>query len=56
MVRDRGTSLCNLWKQLRGELERLRADMYRSAEELAFEEAATLRDRIQVLEKLELKR
>jgi excinuclease ABC subunit B len=47
-----------LWTvtELRGELERLRADMYRSAEELAFEEAATLRDRIQVLERLELSR
>jgi excinuclease ABC subunit B len=47
-----------LWTatELRGELERLRADMYRSAEELAFEEAAALRDRIQVLERLELSR
>ena len=40
--------------ELRGELARLRADMLRAAEELAFEEAASARDRIKVLEKLEL--
>jgi len=40
--------------ELRGELARLRADMLRAAEELAFEEAAALRDRIRVLERLEL--
>ena len=40
--------------ELRGELARLRADMLRAAEELAFEEAASVRDRIKVLEKLEL--
>jgi len=43
-------------KELRGELARLRADMLRAAEELAFEEAAGLRDRIKVLERMELKR
>ena len=40
--------------ELRGELERLRADMMRAAEELAFEEAAALRDRIRILERMEL--
>ena len=40
--------------EIRGELERLRADMMRAAEELAFEEAATLRDRVRVLERMEL--
>ena len=43
-------------KELRGELARLRSDMLRAAEELAFEEAASLRDRIKVLERMELKR
>ena len=40
--------------ELRGELARLRADMLRAAEELAFEEAASARDRIKVLERIEL--
>jgi excinuclease ABC subunit B len=43
-------------QQLRGEIEKLRADMLRSAEELRFEEAAKLRDRLKQLESLELKR
>ena len=43
-------------KELRGELARLRADMLRAAEELAFEEAASLRDRIKVLERMELRK
>jgi excinuclease ABC subunit B len=43
-------------KELRGELARLRADMMRAAEELAFEEAASLRDRIKVLERMELRK
>ena len=42
--------------ELRGEIERVRADMLRSAGELAFEEAATLRDRLKQLEALELSR
>jgi excinuclease ABC subunit B len=43
-------------ERLRGEIEKLRADMLRSAEELRFEEAAKLRDRLKQLESLELKR
>jgi len=43
-------------EKLRGEIERVRADMLRSAEELRFEDAARLRDRLKELEKLELKR
>ncbi|HEV8114557.1 MAG TPA: excinuclease ABC subunit UvrB [Planctomycetota bacterium] len=43
-------------EKLRGEIERVRADMMRSAEELRFEDAAKLRDRLKVLEGLELKR
>ncbi len=43
-------------ERLRGEIERLRADMLLAAEELRFEEAATLRDRLSELEALELVR
>ena len=43
-------------EKLRGEIERVRADMLRAAEELHFEEAAKLRDRLKELEKLELRR
>jgi len=43
-------------KELRGEIQRLRADMLRAAGELAFEEAAKLRDRLKQLESLELAR
>jgi excinuclease ABC subunit B len=43
-------------KELRGEIQRLRADMLRAAAELAFEEAARLRDRLKQLESLELAR
>jgi len=42
--------------RLRGEIEHLRADMLLAAEELRFEEAAGLRDRLNQLEDLELKR
>jgi len=42
--------------RLRGELARLRDDMARAAEELRYEEAARLRDRIRELEALELAR
>jgi excinuclease ABC subunit B len=43
-------------EELRGELARLRDDMRHAAEELRFEEAAKLRDRIRELEGLELSR
>jgi len=43
-------------RRLRAEIERVRADMLRAAGELAFEEAATLRDRLRELEALELAR
>jgi len=43
-------------EKLRGEIERVRADMLRAAEELRFEEAAKGRDRLRELEKLELQR
>ena len=43
-------------KELRGEIQRVRADMLRAAGELAFEEAAKLRDRLKQLESLELAR
>jgi excinuclease ABC subunit B len=43
-------------ERLRAEIEKLRADMQRAAAELAFEEAARLRDRMRTLEELELKR
>ncbi len=43
-------------QELRGEIARVRADMLRAAGELAFEEAATLRDRLKQLEELELAR
>jgi excinuclease ABC subunit B len=43
-------------ERLRGEIERLRADMLRAAEELRFEEAAKARDRLKRLEELELRR
>jgi excinuclease ABC subunit B len=43
-------------EKLRGEIERVRADMMRSAEELRFEDAAKLRDRLKHLEQLELGR
>jgi excinuclease ABC subunit B len=42
--------------RLRGEIEKARADMLRSAQELRFEEAARLRDRVQKLEGVLLKR
>ncbi|MDP6938113.1 MAG: excinuclease ABC subunit UvrB [Planctomycetota bacterium] len=42
--------------RLRGEIEHLRADMLLAAQELRFEEAADLRDRLTQLEDLELKR
>ena len=42
--------------RLRGEIEHLRADMLLAAQELRFEEAAGLRDRLTQLEDLELKR
>jgi excinuclease ABC subunit B len=43
-------------RELRAEIARVRADMQRAAEELAFEEAARLRDRLRELEALELAR
>ena len=43
-------------EKLRGEIERVGADMMRSAEELRFEDAAKLRDRLKQLEQLELGR
>jgi excinuclease ABC subunit B len=43
-------------EKLRGEIERIRADMMRSAEELRFEDAAKLRDRLKQLESIELAR
>jgi len=43
-------------KKLRAEMAKLRADMLRAAEELAFEEAAKLRDRLKELESVELSR
>jgi len=42
--------------RLRGEIEKVRADMLRAAEELRFEEAAGMRDRLRKLEELELAR
>jgi len=42
--------------RLRGEISRLRADMLLAANELRFEEAASMRDRLQQLEQLELAR
>jgi excinuclease ABC subunit B len=42
--------------KLRGEIQRVRADMLLAANELRFEEAATLRDRLGQLEALELAR
>ena len=42
--------------RLRGEIARLREDMFRAANELRFEEAAGLRDRLRQLEELELSR
>jgi excinuclease ABC subunit B len=42
--------------RLRGELARLRADMHHAAEELRYEDAARLRDRVRELERLELAR
>ncbi len=43
-------------ERLRGEIEHLRADMLLAAQELRFEEAAGLRDRLTRLEDMELKR
>ena len=43
-------------ERLRGEIEQVRADMLLAADELRFEEAAKLRDRLQELEALELAR
>jgi len=47
-----------LWppQKLRDELEKLRGQMLRAAEELRYEEAAALRDRVRQLETLELAR
>ncbi len=42
--------------ELRGEIAKLRDDMRRAAEELRYEEAAALRDRVRELERLELSR
>ena len=42
--------------RLRGEIVKLSEDMQRAAEELRFEEAASLRDRVRALEALELSR
>ena len=42
--------------KLRGEIEQLRADMLMAANELRFEEAATMRDRLGQLEAIELAR
>jgi excinuclease ABC subunit B len=42
--------------RLRGEIERVRADMLLAANELRFEEAAQLRDRLEELQELELAR
>ena len=42
--------------RLRGELVKLREDMLRAAEELRFEDAARIRDRVKDLESLELRR
>jgi excinuclease ABC subunit B len=42
--------------RLRGELAKLRADMHHAAEELRYEDAARLRDRVRELERLELAR
>ena len=42
--------------RLRGEVEKVRADMHMAAQELRFEEAAKLRDRLQELQELELAR
>jgi len=41
-------------KELRAEIEALKAEMFREAEQLNFEKAATLRDRMLELEKWEL--
>ena len=43
-------------EKLRGELVKLREDMLRAAEELRFEDATKLRDRVRHLEQLELQR
>jgi excinuclease ABC subunit B len=43
-------------ERLRGEIARVREDMLHAAEELRFEDAARLRDRLQELEQLELAR
>ncbi|MCE9594443.1 MAG: excinuclease ABC subunit UvrB [Planctomycetes bacterium] len=43
-------------ERLRGEIAKLRDEMYHSAQELRFEDAARLRDRVNELEKLELAR
>ncbi len=42
--------------RLRGEVEKVRADMHMCAQELRFEDAASLRDRLKELEALELSR
>ena len=43
-------------EELRGEIARLSDEMRHAAEELRFEEAATMRDRLRILEGLELRR
>jgi excinuclease UvrABC helicase subunit UvrB len=43
-------------KRLRDELERARGEMFKAADELRFEEAAQLRDRVHRLETIELER
>ncbi len=52
----KGGDVAENWdgRKLRGEIVRLRDEMHRAAEELAFEEAARLRDRLKRLEELEL--
>ena len=43
-------------ERLRGEIEKLRADMLHAAGELRYEDAAKLRNRLKELEQLELSR
>jgi len=56
--RGRVAEEASTWEpqRLRGELVKLREEMSHAARELRFEEAATLRDRIRELERLELAR
>ena len=43
-------------EELAGEIAKLRDDMRLAAQELRFEEAARIRDRVRILEELELRR